>query len=112
MTILALYLRLHEIWALRLGTWLGKGKRSGATRPPPLLNLSFRHPARNCEADPRVAAIAQWARALVQWRDAWLNPPRRPVCWLCRLRHTCQNRTTNLHTTAFVYYRETVRRNM
>jgi len=46
--------RAHEVWSLRLGTWLGVGN------------------------DPRVAAIATTAAELDHRRTAWLNPEGTP----------------------------------
>ena len=53
------------------------GKRILATLPPPTFEtFPFPWPpGREPAGDPRVEAIAQAARELVEQRDAWLNPP-------------------------------------
>ncbi len=76
-----LHSRFHELWSLRLCTWLGKGNdprytpsSTFATFPfPPGLTLNV--PAADYPADPRAAATAGAARRLVELRDRWLNPP-------------------------------------
>ncbi len=76
-----LHSRFHEIWSLRLGTWLGKGNdprytptSTFATFPFPT-GLSPAVPAAEQAPDPRATAIAVAARRLVELRDRWLNPP-------------------------------------
>ena len=76
-----LHSRFHEIWSLRLGTWLGKGNdprytptSTFATFPFPA-SLAPAVPATEYASDPRSAAIATRARRLVELRDRWLNPP-------------------------------------
>ena len=76
-----LHSRFHEIWSLRVGTWLGKGNdprytptTTFATFPfPP--GLAPDVPATQHASDPRAMAIALAARRLVELRDRWLNPP-------------------------------------
>ena len=76
-----LHSRFHEIWSLRLCTWLGKGNDPRYTPTttfetfpfPPGLTPNV--PASNYAADPRAVAIALEARRLVELRDRWLNPP-------------------------------------
>lgn len=75
-----LHSRFHEIWSLRLGTWLGKGNDPRYTPTttfetfpfPPGLTPDV--PAAYA-GDPRASAIADAARRLVELRDRWLNPP-------------------------------------
>ena len=76
-----LHSRFHEIWSLRLGTWLGKGNdprytptSTFATFPFPT-GLAPTVPATEHASDPRATAIATKARRLVELRDRWLNPP-------------------------------------
>ena len=76
-----LHSRFHEIWSLRLGTWLGKGNdprytptSTFATFPFPT-GLTPAVPATEYESDPRGTAVAEAARRLVKLRDNWLNPP-------------------------------------
>ena len=76
-----LHSRFHEIWSLRLCTWLGKGNDPRYT--PSSTFETFPFPAgltpnvsaTDYESDPRAAAIADAARRLVELRDRWLNPP-------------------------------------
>ncbi len=73
--------RFHELWSLRLCTWLGKGNDPRYTPsttfetfpfPPGLTPAT---PASGYVADARAVAIAETARRLVELRDRWLNPP-------------------------------------
>ncbi len=62
-----------------MGTWLGKGNDPRYTPTTTFETFPFPWPpgAEPAEdEDERVAEIAHWARELVRWRDAWLNPPR------------------------------------
>ncbi|MFQ5436361.1 MAG: class I SAM-dependent DNA methyltransferase, partial [Anaerolineae bacterium] len=73
-----LHSRPHEIWSLRLGTWLGKGNDPRYTPTTTFETFPFPWPPGQEPPEstsPQVAAIAHWARALVAWRQAWLNPP-------------------------------------
>ncbi len=80
-TFWILHSRFHEIWSLRLGTWLGKGNDSRYTPTTTLETFPFPRgltpdiPAADYAADPRAVAIALEARRLVELRDRWLNPP-------------------------------------
>lgn len=71
-----LHSRLHENWSLRLGTSLEDRPRYTPTTSFQTFPFPWPPGQEPGEDDPRIAAIAQWARALVQWRDNWLNPPR------------------------------------
>ena len=70
---------LHTTWALRTGTLHGDGSEGG--RPTYITTTCFETfpfpwpPGAEPTDDPRVQAIAQAAAALVEKRDAWLNPP-------------------------------------
>jgi type II restriction/modification system DNA methylase subunit YeeA len=90
-----LHSRLHELWALRMGTWLGKGNDPRYT--PTTTFETFPFPAGLTPADtagpteplgsgvllPPVAperrgaalAIAETAHRLNALREHWLNPP-------------------------------------
>ena len=76
-----LHSRFHEIWSLRLGTWLGKGNDPRYTPTTTLGTFPFPEgltpdiPAADYADDPRAIAIADAARRLVELRDRWLNPP-------------------------------------
>ena len=76
-----LHSRFHEIWSLRLCTWLGKGNDPRYTPTTTFETFPFPAgltpdvPATDYEGDSRAAAIAEAARRLVDLRDLWLNPP-------------------------------------
>ncbi len=75
-----LHSRFHEIWSLRLGTWLGKGNDPRYTptttfEPFPFPEgLSPNIPSADYASDPRAVTIAEAAQQLVERRDRWLNP--------------------------------------
>ena len=74
-----LHSRLHEIWSLRMGTSLEDRPRYTPTTcfetfPFPE-GLTPNLPASAYADDPRAQRIADAARALVEARDRWLNPP-------------------------------------
>jgi type II restriction/modification system DNA methylase subunit YeeA len=67
---------LHEIWSLRLGTWLGKGNDPRYTPTTTFETFPFPWPPGSEDAaSPLYHAIAAAARQLHEERDAWLNPP-------------------------------------
>jgi len=76
-----LHSRFHEVWSLRLGTWLGKGNDPRYT--PTTTFETFPFPdglspnisAADYADKPHAVAIAEAARRLVELRDRWLNPP-------------------------------------
>jgi type II restriction/modification system DNA methylase subunit YeeA len=81
MTFGILHSRFHEMWTLRLCTWLGVGNdphytptTTFETFPFPL-GLTPNIPAKDYAADPRAIAIAAAAKRLNELREAWLNPP-------------------------------------
>jgi hypothetical protein len=72
-----LHSRVHEVWARAMGTQL-REVESGFRYTPTTTFETFPFPwppGGERQDDPRVAAIADAARDLVQKRDAWLNPP-------------------------------------
>ncbi len=72
----ALHSRAHEVWSLRMGTWLGVGNDPRYT--PTTCFETFPlpwSPGREPEDDSRHAAIAAAARNLNDLREKWLNPP-------------------------------------
>jgi len=74
-----LHSRFHEVWALRMGTSLEDRPRYTPTTcfetfPFPE-GLTPNTPATDYADDPRAQHIAAAARALVEARDRWLNPP-------------------------------------
>ena len=76
-----LHSRFHELWSLRLCTWLGKGNDPRYTPSTTFETFPFPAdltpdvPAASYAAEPRAVAIAEAARRLVELRDRWLNPP-------------------------------------
>ena len=68
-----LHSKLHEKWALRMGTSLEDRPRYTPTTT--FETFPFPWPP-GCEpaGDPHVEAIARAARELVEQRDRWLNP--------------------------------------
>ncbi len=76
-----LHSRFHEVWSLRLGTWLGKGNDPRYTPTTTFETFPFPDgltpdiPATDCAGNPHAIAIAEAARRLVELRDRWLNPP-------------------------------------
>ncbi len=107
-----LHSRLHEVWVLNKNTSLEDRPRYSPTDTFQTFPFPWppgQEPGE--DEDPRVAAIAQWARALVAWRDAWLNPPREGLYAGLGAAYDkmVKNRTlTNLYN-GLVYYRETVK---
>ena len=69
-----LHARPHELWALRLGTSLEDRPRYTPTTAFETYPFPW-PPGTEPTDDPRVQAISAAAKALVEWRDAWLNPP-------------------------------------
>ena len=76
-----LHSRFHELWSLRLCTWLGKGNDPRYTPSTTFETFPFpaglkpNVPASSYAAEPRATAVAEAARRLVELRDRWLNPP-------------------------------------
>ena len=76
-----LHSRFHEVWSLRLGSWLGKGNDPRYTPTTTFETFPFPEglspdvPAADYLTDPRAQTIASAARRLVELRDRWLNPP-------------------------------------
>jgi len=68
-----LHSRVHELWALKLGTALTDRPRYTPTTTFETFPFPF-PPGQEKQDDPRVIAIADAARELVQLRDHWLNP--------------------------------------
>lgn len=71
-----LHSRAHEVWSLRMGTWLGVGNDPRYT--PTTCFETFPlpwSPGHEPWRDERLHAIANAARELDEKRNAWLNPP-------------------------------------
>jgi len=70
-----LHSRAHELWSLRMGTWLGVGNDPRYTPTTTFETFPFPWPpGAEPQDDPRVQAIAAAAQRLVELRDNWLNP--------------------------------------
>ncbi|MBA3415307.1 MAG: class I SAM-dependent DNA methyltransferase, partial [Chloroflexia bacterium] len=70
-----LHSRAHEVWSLRMGTWLGVGNDPRYT--PTTCFETFPlpwPPGREPAGEPRVEAVAAAAKALDAARRAWLDP--------------------------------------
>lgn len=70
-----LHSRAHELWSLRMGTWMGVGNDLRYT--PTTCFETFPLPWPPCEEsrrDPRVESIADAARRLDELRRRWLDP--------------------------------------
>ena len=80
-TLGILHSRFHELWSLRLGTWLGVGNDPRYTPTTTFQTFPFPEglspdiPSGDYANDPRAIAIAKAARRLVELRDRWLNHP-------------------------------------
>jgi type II restriction/modification system DNA methylase subunit YeeA len=76
-----LHSRFHELWALRMGTFLGVGNDPRYTPSTTFETFPFPEgltpdiPAAACAADPRAQSIAAAAARLNELRENWLNPP-------------------------------------
>ena len=76
-----LHSRFHELWALRLCTFLGVGNDPRYTATTCFETYPFPEgltpniPATDNADNPHAQAIASAARRLVELRDNWLNPP-------------------------------------
>ena len=65
-----LHSRLHELWSLRTGTYLGVGNDPRYTPSTTFETFPFPRPT-----EAQRQAIAEAARDLDAKRSAWLNPP-------------------------------------
>lgn len=76
-----LHSRFHELWSLRMGTFLGVGNDPRYTPSTTFETFPFPQsltpdiPAAGYAADPRAQAIAAAAARLNELRENWLNPP-------------------------------------
>jgi len=75
-----LHSRFHELWSLRMGTFLGKGNDPRYTPTTTFETFPFPEgltpdiPAADYADDPRAQAIATAAETLNTLRENWLNP--------------------------------------
>lgn len=76
-----LHSRFHELWAIRLGTWLGVGNDPRYTHGTTFETFPFpnhlrpNRPASDYAGEPSAELITTSARALTRARNRWLNPP-------------------------------------
>ncbi len=71
-----LHAYLHEIWSLRMGTWLGKGNDPRYTPTTTFETYPFPYsPGKEPIDSEEYRAISEAARQLNEEREAWLNPP-------------------------------------
>ena len=68
-----LHSKPHELWALRMGTQLESRPRYTPTTTFETYPFPW-PPGKEPGGDPRVGAVAEAARDLVEKRDRWLNP--------------------------------------
>lgn len=66
--------KVHECWALRMGTSLEDRPRYTPTTTFETFPFPW-SPGREPAEDPHYQAISQWAKTLHEWREKWLNPP-------------------------------------
>jgi very-short-patch-repair endonuclease len=70
-----LHSKLHEVWALRMGTWLGKGNDPRYTPTTTFETFPFPWPPGKEDVNsPAYQAISAAAKCLHEERTAWLNP--------------------------------------
>ena len=70
-----LHSKLHEVWSLRMGTWLGKGNDPRYTPTTTFETFPFPwSPGSEDTTHPAHAAISAAAKQLHEERHAWLNP--------------------------------------
>lgn len=75
-----LHSKFHELWSLRMGTFLGVGNDPRYTPSSTFETFPFPEgltpniPAADYAADPRAQAIAAAAARLNELRENWLNP--------------------------------------
>ena len=71
-----LHSRLHEIWSLRMGTWLGKGNDPRYTPTTTFETFPFPwNPGKEPTDHPAYLAISSIAKQLHEEREIWLNLP-------------------------------------
>jgi type II restriction/modification system DNA methylase subunit YeeA len=79
-TLGVLHSRFHELWSLRMCTWLGVGNDPRYTPTTCFETFPFPEglapdtPAATYANDPRAMRVAEVSRAMVEARDRWLNP--------------------------------------
>ncbi len=70
-----LHSKIHEVWSLRMGTWLGKGNDPRYTPTTTFETFPFPFvPGKEDKQNPHVQAIAAAAKQLHEERSAWLTP--------------------------------------
>jgi hypothetical protein len=89
--------RVHEAWALRIGTTLGETPRYIPTYTFETFPLPW-PPGQEETQDPRYQALAAAGRALHEAREAWLHPPDAPVKTLAK------RNLTELYNALWIYW--------
>ena len=70
-----LHSKLHEVWSLRMGTWLGKGNDPRYTPTTTFETFPFPwSPGSEDSSHPAHTRISRAAKQLHEERHAWLNP--------------------------------------
>ncbi|MEP7287436.1 MAG: DNA methyltransferase [Chloroflexota bacterium] len=95
----------HELWSLRMGTWLGKGNDPRYTPTTTFETYPFPwSPRSEPTTDPAYLAISAAARALNAEREAWLNPSEFATLSAPASGTTVKDRTlTNLYNALQAY---------
>jgi hypothetical protein len=109
-----LHSNVHELWSRGKGTQLRdaeSGQRYTLTSTFETFPFPWSPGYEPAESEnEQVAEIAYWARKLVEWRQAWLNPEPPPAGVVdVAYERLIKSRTlTNLYN-GLVYYRETTK---
>jgi hypothetical protein len=101
-----LHSRLHEVWSLRMGTWLGVGNDPRYTPTTTFETFPFPWPpGKEDTASPAYPAIAAAAKQLHEERALWLNPPELtgPQAGLGDAEDLKKRTLTNLYNALVVY---------
>lgn len=69
-----LHSRVHEVWSLAQGNWLGKGNDPSYSSSRTFETFPFPWPPGEEPGDPLVKRIAEAAHSLDELRRNWLNP--------------------------------------
>ncbi|MCH7481020.1 MAG: hypothetical protein IIC79_06475, partial [Chloroflexi bacterium] len=107
-----LHSTLHEFWARRMGRQLREAE-SGSRYTPTSTFETFPFPwppgqEPSEDEDERVKNIAEAARQLVNFRQAWLFPPEEEIGVTIGVKELKQRTLTNMYN-ALEYYRENVK---
>jgi type II restriction/modification system DNA methylase subunit YeeA len=93
-----LHSRAHEAWTIATCSWMGVGNDPSYSSSRVFETFPFPFPpAKEPKKDPRVKAIAQAAKELVEQRDRWLNPQTSEVLETSEVSGTGKRTLTNLY---------------